>query len=79
MLADLNFRKRFTNRYFLDNMTIYPNDDEIKIVHVDNRHTDGDSIVYFTKNNVIHVGDDFNEKSYPFIVIPSGCSIVHST
>ena len=36
-------------------MTVYPNGDEIKIVHVDNRHTDGDSIVYFTKNNVIHL------------------------
>jgi cyclase len=39
-------------------MTVYQNGDEIKIVHVDNGHTDGDSIVYFTKNNVIHVGDD---------------------
>jgi glyoxylase-like metal-dependent hydrolase (beta-lactamase superfamily II) len=49
-------------------MTVYPNGDEIKIVHVDNRHTDGDSIVYFTKNNVIHVGDDFNDKSYPSLI-----------
>jgi cyclase len=60
---------------FSDNMTIFQNDDEIKIIHVDNGHTDGDSIVYFTKNNVIHVGDDFNDKSYPFIDISSGGSI----
>ena len=60
-------------------MTGYQNGDEIKIVHVDNGHTGGDSIVYFTKNNVIHVGDDFNDKSYPFIDISSGCSIVHLT
>ena len=30
-------------------MTGYQNGDEIKIVQVDNGHTDGDSIVYFTK------------------------------
>jgi cyclase len=60
---------------FSDNMTIFRNGDEIKIIHVDNGHTDGDSIVYFTKNNVIHVGDDFNDKSYPFIDLSSGGSI----
>ena len=60
---------------FSDNMTIFQNNDEIKIIHVDNGHTDGDSIVYFTKNNVIHVGDDFSDKSYPFIDISSGGTI----
>ena len=60
---------------FSDNMTIYQNGEAIKIIHVDNGHTDGDSIVYFTKNNVIHVGDDFSDKSYPIIDISSGGSI----
>jgi cyclase len=60
---------------FSDNMTIFQNGDEIRIIHVDNGHTDGDSIVYFTKNNVIHVGDDFNDKTYPLIDISSGGSI----
>jgi glyoxylase-like metal-dependent hydrolase (beta-lactamase superfamily II) len=60
---------------FSDNMTISQNGDEIRVIHVDNGHTDGDSIVYFTKSNVIHVGDDFTDKSYPFIDISSGGSI----
>ncbi len=60
---------------FSDNMTLFQNGDEIRIIHVDNGHTDGDSIVYFTKNNVIHVGDDFNDKTYPLIDISSGGSI----
>jgi glyoxylase-like metal-dependent hydrolase (beta-lactamase superfamily II) len=60
---------------FSDNMTIYQNGDEIKIMHLDNGHTDGDSMVYFTKNNVIHVGDDFSDKAYPFIDIRSGGTI----
>ena len=60
---------------FSDNMTIFQNGDEIKLIHVYKSHTDGDSIVYFTKNNVIHVGDVFNDKSYSFIDISSGGSI----
>jgi glyoxylase-like metal-dependent hydrolase (beta-lactamase superfamily II) len=42
---------------------------------MDNGHTDGDSIVFFTKNNVIHVGDDFSDKAYPFIDISSGGTV----
>ncbi len=60
---------------FSDNMTFYQNDEEIKITHLDSGHTDGDSAVYFTKNNVIHVGDDFSDKSYPFMDLSSGGSV----
>src|ERR671913_351213 len=60
---------------FSDNMSIYQNDDEINIIHLDNGHTDGDSIVHFTNNNVIHVGDDFSDRSYPFMDLSSGGSI----
>ena len=60
---------------FSDNMSIYQNDDRIKIIHMDNGHTDGDSIVFFTKNNIIHVGDDFSDKAYPFIDISSGGTV----
>jgi glyoxylase-like metal-dependent hydrolase (beta-lactamase superfamily II) len=60
---------------FSDNMNIYQNGDEIKILHLDNGHTDGVCAVYFTKNNVIHVGDGFSDKAYPFIDIRGGGSI----
>ena len=60
---------------FSQNMTFYQNDDEIKITHLEDGHTDGDSAVYFTKNNVIHVGDDFSDRSYPLIDLSSGGSI----
>lgn len=60
---------------FSDNMTIYQNGEEIRIIHMDNGHTDGDSVIYFPKSNVIHVGDDFSDKSFPFIDISSGGSI----
>src|SRR5919107_4897509 len=60
---------------FSDNMSVYQNDDKINIIHMDNGHTDGDSIVHFTNNNVIHVGDDFSDKAYPFIDISSGGTV----
>jgi glyoxylase-like metal-dependent hydrolase (beta-lactamase superfamily II) len=60
---------------FSDNMTIYQNWEEIRIIHMDNGHTDGDSVIYFPNSNVIHVGDDFSDKSFPFIDISSGGSI----
>jgi glyoxylase-like metal-dependent hydrolase (beta-lactamase superfamily II) len=60
---------------FSDNMTFYQNDDEIKITHLEDGHTDGDSAVYFTKNNVIHVGDDFSDRSYPLMDLSNGGSI----
>ena len=60
---------------FSDNMSIYQNDDEINIIHMDPGHTDGDSIVFFKKSNVIHVGDDFSDKPYPFIDMSSGGTI----
>ena len=60
---------------FSQNMTFYQNDDIIKISKLDDGHTDGDSAVYFTKNNVLHVGDDFSDRSYPLMDLSSGGSI----
>lgn len=60
---------------FSDNMTFYQNNDEIQISYLDNGHTDGDSAVYFTQNNVIHVGDDFSDRAYPFMDLSTGGSI----
>src|SRR5258708_9189563 len=43
--------------------------------HVSNAHTDGDAIVHFRKSNVIHMGDTFFNKLYPFIDSSSGVSL----
>jgi cyclase len=60
---------------FSENMTLYQNDEEILLTHLDSGHTDGDSAVYFTNNNVIHVGDDFSDRSYPFMDLSRGGSV----
>jgi len=60
---------------FSENINFYFNNEEIMIFHVHNAHTDGDVIVYFTKNNVIHAGDTFFNGKYPFIDLESGGSV----
>ncbi|WP_292901234.1 MBL fold metallo-hydrolase [Nonlabens sp.] len=50
-------------------------DEDDLIIHVHNAHTDGDSFVYLTQNNVVHMGDVFFNARYPFIDLDSGGSI----
>ena len=61
---------------FTDEMTFHWNDDDINIFHADVAHTDGDSIVYFPKANVVHMGDLFFNGMYPFIDLDSKGSMV---
>ena len=55
--------------------TFHLNGDVVQVVHVENAHTDGDSIVHFTNANVIHTGDAYMKDVYPFIDVSSGGSI----
>jgi glyoxylase-like metal-dependent hydrolase (beta-lactamase superfamily II) len=51
------------------------NGDVVQVIHVENAHTDGDSIVHFTNANVIHTGDTYMKDVYPFIDVGSNGSI----
>jgi len=57
---------------FSENATYYFNDNQIQIMHVPTAHTDGDSFVFFTEANVIHMGDTFFNGFFPFIDQSSG-------
>lgn len=59
---------------YRDSIKLYLGDEEIQIFHVAPGHTDGDSIVYFPKRKVVHMGDDFVNATYPFIDIDGGGS-----
>lgn len=48
-------------------LTLHYNDEEIRVIKMPPAHTDGDSIVQFTKSNVIHTGDVFRTTTYPVI------------
>jgi len=61
---------------FSDDMTIYLDSiTPMMVIHVHDAHTDGDSFVYFPKQNVLHMGDTFFGGNYPFIDLNSGGSI----
>jgi glyoxylase-like metal-dependent hydrolase (beta-lactamase superfamily II) len=53
----------------------YYNGEGIQIVHVPTAHTDGDSIVFFRRSDVIASGDLYSTVSYPIIDAQRGGSI----
>jgi glyoxylase-like metal-dependent hydrolase (beta-lactamase superfamily II) len=60
---------------FNDKMNLYFNGDQVAIFHVDNAHTDGDALLYFTNSNVLHTGDTYFNGRYPYIDLNSGGSV----
>jgi len=60
---------------FSRDVTVHLNGEDIRALHVPSGHTDGDSIIFFPKSNVVHMGDDFVRYGFPFIDIDSGGSV----
>ena len=60
---------------FSDEVTFYWNDEEIQVQHVKHAHTDGDSLIWFTGANVVHMGDNFFNATYPYIDVDSGGNV----
>jgi glyoxylase-like metal-dependent hydrolase (beta-lactamase superfamily II) len=60
---------------FNDRASVHLNGEDIRALHVPNGHTDGDSVVFFPKSNVVHMGDDFVTYGFPFVDVQSGGSI----
>lgn len=60
---------------FNDKLNIHINGEQVAIFHVDNAHTDGDALLYFTKSNVLHTGDVYFNGRYPYIDLNSGGSV----
>jgi len=60
---------------FSHDLTFHLNGDDIRVLHVDHAHTDGDSLIHWTRANVLHMGDTFFNGMLPFIDLDSGGSI----
>jgi len=60
---------------FGHDITVHLNGEDIRALHFPAGHTDGDSIIFFPKANVVHMGDDFVTYGFPFIDVDSGGSI----
>ncbi|EED34438.1 beta-lactamase domain protein [Luminiphilus syltensis NOR5-1B] len=53
---------------------VYFNNDTLTVDHLPG-HTDGDSVVYFTKANVLHTGDLLFNGRFPYVDFASGGSV----
>lgn len=64
-----------TDTFLGNEKTLFFNGEPIEIIHQPNALTDGDSIVFFRKSDVISAGDIFNTDGYPVIDVEKGGTI----
>jgi glyoxylase-like metal-dependent hydrolase (beta-lactamase superfamily II) len=64
-----------TDTYFPEEKDIFFNGEAVMLYHEPNAHTDGDSIVFFRRSDVVVAGDTFVTTSYPFIDQTNGGSV----
>ncbi len=60
---------------FGQSLSVHFNGEEIRVIHFPQGHTDGDSVIFFTNSNVVHMGDDFFAGRFPFVDLESGGSV----
>jgi len=61
---------------FRESVSLHWNGEEVRVIHLPPGHTDGDSIVWFTGSNVVHLGDHFFAGRFPFIDLDSGGDVL---
>jgi glyoxylase-like metal-dependent hydrolase (beta-lactamase superfamily II) len=61
---------------YADGLALHWNGEEIRLIHVPEGHTDGDSVVWFKGSNVIHLGDLYFQLGYPFVDTASGGNVL---
>jgi cyclase len=64
-----------TSTYFEGDRELFFNGEAVQIIHPPAAHTDGDSLVFFRRSDVIATGDIFTTTMYPFIDAPRGGSV----
>jgi glyoxylase-like metal-dependent hydrolase (beta-lactamase superfamily II) len=64
-----------TSTFIGDGKKLFFNGEGIEIIHQPTAHTDGDSIVFFRRSDVISAGDIFTTSSYPVIDLAAGGTI----
>ena len=56
-----------TDTFFTDRKEVFFNGEAVQVLHQPAAHTDGDSIVFFRRSDVISTGDIFLTTRYPYI------------
>jgi glyoxylase-like metal-dependent hydrolase (beta-lactamase superfamily II) len=60
---------------FSDSVTFHLNGREAFVFHVEHAHTDGDAVIHFPGENIIHAGDAMFNGLFPYIDLDSGGSV----
>jgi glyoxylase-like metal-dependent hydrolase (beta-lactamase superfamily II) len=64
-----------TDTYFGDTQEVFFNGEAIQMFHPKSAHTDGDSIIFFRRSDVVMTGDIFTTTNYPVIDLQNGGGI----
>jgi cyclase len=64
-----------TDTLFVPQKDLYFNDEAVEILHQPAAHTDGDSLVFFRRSDVVSTGDVFTTTGYPVIRTEDGGGI----
>jgi glyoxylase-like metal-dependent hydrolase (beta-lactamase superfamily II) len=86
IFAHQNVRERLSNKSakkqvalpvvtYEAGVNIYLSEEIITLSHFPAAHTDGDTVVYFKKANVLHTGDLFFEIGFPYVDLKNGGSV----
>src|SRR5690242_9404394 len=60
---------------FDQSLSVHFNGEDIRAIHFPHGHTDGDSVIFFSASNVVHLGDDLFAGRFPFVDLDSGGSV----
>jgi glyoxylase-like metal-dependent hydrolase (beta-lactamase superfamily II) len=60
---------------YQNGVNIYLENEDIQLTHYPHGHTDGDTVVYFKKANVLHTGDLFFQGRFPYVDLDGGGSV----
>lgn len=64
-----------TETYTTPERKLYFNGEGLELIHIPEAHTDGDTIVYFRRSDVVSAGDIFVTNGYPIIDLARGGNI----
>jgi glyoxylase-like metal-dependent hydrolase (beta-lactamase superfamily II) len=64
-----------TDTYFGNEQELFFNGEAVQMLHPKSAHTDGDSIVFFRRSDVVLTGDIYMTTNYPIIDIQNGGSL----
>ncbi|HXP88427.1 MAG TPA: MBL fold metallo-hydrolase [Bryobacteraceae bacterium] len=71
----LPFAAMPTDTYYTNSKDLFFNGEAVQLFHIPNAHTDGDSVVFFRRSDVIVAGDIFTPGNYPIIDLAHGGNV----